>query len=219
MLVATANAFSLNARTQTADSTDSQLPSKNKNVYTPEQDSAFRAALDLQIPFSLRSRLDLELSEPLWMIAQRNIERNPWVSAMNSLSSLPEGIYAPSGVDIVNWETNIVNSMYVPFVRTYSTYGGKIPLKTIAGFLGLVEDVSPVIKYTLGIQADVEVVVYSVQATVVATLFKGVQSPGAYTINWNGRDDEGRKMSSGDYIAEVRIGTDRYVRKRIVIKQ
>lgn len=197
---------------------ETSLPGQSRNVYTQEQDSAFRAALDINIPFSLRSRLDLELSERLWQLASGQIERNPWISAMNALSSLPAGVFNPSDVEMVQWQTNIMNSMYVPFVKTYSPYGAKIDFETIGKFLGLVEDVSPIIKYNLAITADVEVVVYSIQASVVATLFKGMQSPGNYTINWNARDDKGRQMPAGDYIGEVRIGEDRYVRKRIVIK-
>lgn len=200
------------------DSIETALPGQSRNVFTAEQDSAFRSALDMNIPFSLRARLDLELSESLWQVASRAIEKNPWLSAMNALSSLPEGIFNPSDIEMVQWQTNIMNSMYVPFVKTYSPYGTKVDFETIGKFLGLVEDVSPIIKYNLNITADVEVVVYSIQASVVAVLFKGLQSPGNYTINWNARDDKGRQMPPGDYIAEVRIGEDRYVRKRIVIK-
>ncbi|MBR3090812.1 MAG: hypothetical protein IKH10_02320, partial [Bacteroidetes bacterium] len=83
--------------------------------------------------------------------------------------------------------------------------------------LGIIEDTSPEIKYSLGMIADVEIVIYSVQAKVIATIFKGTQRPGSYKITWNQRDDKGKKMPYGDYIAEVRIGTDRFVRKRIVI--
>lgn len=198
--------------------TETSLPGQYRSVFTTAQDSAFRAALDMQIPFSLRARLDLELSEPLWLVANRSSEKNPWISAMNSFSGLPDGIFAPSDVEMVQWQTNIMNSMYVPFVRTYNPYGLKVDFETIGKFLGLVEDVTPVIRYNLSITADVEVVIYSIQASVVATLFKGLQSPGSYTINWNSRDDNGRMMPAGDYIAEVRIGVERYVRKRIVLK-
>ncbi len=199
---------------------ETSLPSgQDRNVFTLEQDQAFRRALDLSLPFSIRARLDLELSEPLWQIASlRGTEANPWKSAMNALNTLPEGTFEPNPVEVVQWQTNIMNSLYVPFMKTYSPYGAKLDFGTIGKFLGLVEDVSPVIKYNLAITADVEIVIYSVQATVIATLFKGVQSPGNYTINWNARDGQGRQMPPGDYIAEVRIASDRYVRKRIVLK-
>ncbi|MEJ5245837.1 MAG: FlgD immunoglobulin-like domain containing protein [Bacteroidota bacterium] len=200
------------------DTTDAALPGSARRVYLPEQDSAFQKALDMQLPFSLRARLDLELSEPLWRYLVSENSKNPWISALRSLEQMPEGAYIPSEVERTLREINIMNSMYVPFVRTYSPYGAKIDFETIGKFLGIVEDVSPTIKYTLAITADVEIVIYSIQAIAVATLFKGVQSPGNYTISWNGRDENGRMMPPGDYIAEVRIGQEKYVRKRIVLK-
>lgn len=207
-----------NAQKIDDDTTGTQLPKGSRNLYTPEQDSAFQKALDMQLPFSLRARLDLELSEPLWRYLMKQSEKDPWISALRSLENLPEGTFSPSGVEVTQREINIINSMYVPLVKTYSPYGAKLDFETIGRFLGIVEDLSPTIKYTLAITADVEIVIYSVQAIAVATIFKGLQSPGNYTITWNARDDNGRRMPPGDYIAEVRIGQDRYVRKRIVLK-
>jgi len=82
----------------------------------------------------------------------------------------------------------------------------KVALGDIAQFFGLAEDVSPVIKYNLDFATEVQIVIYSVNASVVATLFDGHQPAGNYSITWNGRDDKGRKLPSGDYVAEVRIG-------------
>ena len=50
---------------------------------------------------------------------------------------------------------------------------------------------------------------------VVATLFKGNQEPGTYTITWNGRSQDGKPVMPGEYIAEVRLGSERIMRKRI----
>ena len=64
---------------------------------------------------------------------------------------------------------------------------------------------------------NVEVVVYSPQARVIAVLLKMHQPTGKYQITWNGRDEKGRRMPTGDYVAEVRLGDERFVRKRIQI--
>jgi flagellar basal-body rod modification protein FlgD len=95
--------------------------------------------------------------------------------------------------------------------------GLQIPLSAIGAFLGLTEDVSPVISYSLESSAEVEVVVYSVQALVIRTLLTAKQYPGSYSITWDGKNDKGIIMPKGDYVAEVRIGKDRIVRKRIVV--
>jgi flagellar hook assembly protein FlgD len=90
-------------------------------------------------------------------------------------------------------------------------------MDAIGRFLGLTEDLSPTISYSLFETSHVEIVIYSVQANVIATIFSGRQVPGNYSYTWNGRNDRGMKMGSGDYVGEVRIGEKRYVRKRIYI--
>jgi flagellar hook assembly protein FlgD len=102
-------------------------------------------------------------------------------------------------------------------MNTYNPYGLKIPLGAIGKLLGLVQDVSPKMAFELDYNAEVEIVIYSVQASVVATIFKGSKKPGYHTYTWNGRNDQGKKMPPGDYIGEIRIGNRKYIRKRIVI--
>jgi flagellar hook assembly protein FlgD len=114
-------------------------------------------------------------------------------------------------------QINVANSFYVPFVQTYNPSSIQIPFETIGNLLGLTEDVSPEIKYDIDFNADVTVVVYSTRATVVATIFSGRQIPGHYEFKWNFRDDNGRLMPSGDYVAEVRVGNYKFIRKKITI--
>lgn len=200
------------------DSLGTAAASEFRDRYTPFQDSLFRYELKSNLPFSVKIRRDLDLSDRLFQMQIRMIQESPWQYASNNLNSLPASIFAPSEVERVMWQTNIENSLAVPFVKTISPFGFKVPLNDIGVFLGIVEDLSPIIKYDLALTADVEIVIYSIQAVVVTTLYKGLQNPGSYKINWNGRDDKGRKMPPGDYIGEVRIGNERYVRKRILIK-
>lgn len=186
-------------------------------VYSKDQDKLFNYRLGLNIPFLTRAKMDIDYSEGLWSLRTREYENTPWAYFKRNFESLPSSYFTPSGEEVMQREVMLENAFAVPYVKTYNPYGLKVALHDIGLFLGLVEDVSPIIKYSLTITADVEVVVYSVQAIVVATIFKGVQSPGGYTLNWNGRDDKGRKMPAGDYIIEVRAGTERYFRKRVII--
>jgi flagellar hook assembly protein FlgD len=39
-----------------------------------------------------------------------------------------------------------------------------------------------------------------------------------YELEWDGRDDKGRAMPAGDYVIEVRVGTDETYRKRVVLQ-
>ena len=131
--------------------------------------------------------------------------------------SLPKEFFIPDAREVVQREINIANSFYVPYVNTYNPYRAIATFEQIGNFFGITEDVSPEITYRLDNPANVEVVVYSISAVVIAKIFDGKQPNGIYRFTWNGRDDKGVKMQSGDYVAEIRIGNDKYIRKRIVI--
>jgi len=88
-------------------------------------------------------------------------------------------------------------------------------LATLARVLGLSEDLSPTIRYEVPEVTRVQVLVFSAQALLVATLVDGVQRPGRYVVRWNGRDDAGRALPPGDYVAEVRLGNGQRFYKRI----
>ncbi len=199
------------------DSAAVTSPSSSSGDFTDNQDSAFYTAMNLHIPTGSRLEYDLALSEAAWRL-QKSIEKgSPWQLAINNIQSIPSDYFTPDPVDVYNHEYNIKQSLSVPFMNTYSPYGLKVPLSSIGKLLGLVQDVSPKMSFELDYNAEVEIVVYSVQASVIATIFKGAKKPGYHTYTWNGRNDQGKKMPPGDYIGEIRIGNRKYIRKRIVI--
>jgi hypothetical protein len=52
--------------------------------------------------------------------------------------------------------------------------------------------------------AHTEVVIYDLRGRAVRNLFRGTLDPGPRTMNWNGRDDNGRSLPSGIYLTMVR---------------
>ena len=192
------------------------LPGRFNLRTTPAQDSAYVRALRLKIPISTRFANDLKAFSKDWQLEKRILEENPWNMALSNLD-LPAEFFMPSAQEKAMYQYNILESQNVPFVRTINPFGLKIPMSAIGSLLGLTEDLSPVLVYSIDFTTNVEVVIYSVQAKVVATIFKGNQNPGKYRYVWNGRDDLGMKMPSGDYIAEIRIGDSKFIRKRIYI--
>jgi len=57
-----------------------------------------------------------------------------------------------------------------------------------------------------GIQAvNSEVVIYDLRGREIRNLFRGVLEPGPQTMVWNGRDNGGRNLASGVYLALVRV--------------
>jgi hypothetical protein len=197
--------------------TETELPTSEFN-FLPHQDSAFFKAMRLQLPVNILIKNNLSFSEDIWTIERRIAQGTPWQIAVQNIRNIPAEFYNPSPVEMVHRQTMIENSLEVPFVSTYQRYGLKVSMDAIASLLGLTEDVSPIISYTIDYTAHIEVVIYSISSAVVATLFDGLQSPGNYTLTWNGRNSNGKIMPPGDYIAEVRVGHEKYIRKRIVIK-
>jgi len=65
----------------------------------------------------------------------------------------------------------------------------------------------PVITYTLPSSSSISLKVYDVTGKLVETLVSGSQEAGTHTVTWDGRDEEGRKLSSGLYF--IRVTTPR----------
>jgi hypothetical protein len=196
---------------------DNVKPGYFERDYSPNQDSAYFRALKLNLPTDIRISKDLNQFSEGWRLQQELSKGKPWQAAVRNINNVPSELFIPSGVEKMLYITNLVNSQYVPGIRPLNPGEGLVSLGQIASFLGLTEDVSPVIKFSTEYADEVEIIIYSIQASAVATIFKGNLMPGSYKYVWNGRDDRGKKMKSGDYIAEVKIGKYKFFRKRIVV--
>ncbi len=191
-------------------------PGAGDEHYTPEQDSAFARAMRLRIANDARFMQELRVMMTLGTTRPLTEFEKTELAIQRNLD-IPPGFLAPSQQDLTLYQYNIMQSQRVIGVNNVPLGKLALSLNSIGKFFGIVEDLSPEIKYDLDFTVDVEVVVYSISAKVIATVFKGVQSPGSYKLTWNKRDSKGKLMPSGDYIAEVRIGKVRTVRKRIQI--
>jgi len=179
------------------------------------QDSNYSRALRIKVPLATRFNNDIRL-----MTANRaysTASSNEPNSRIKKNLDLPSEFFLPSPQEIANYQLNMMMSQDAPFIHSYQPFGLKVPMSAIGQLLGLVEDVSPVIQYDLEWRSEVQIVIYSLSASVVATIYHGFQSPDSYKFTWNGRDDFGKKLPPGDYIGEVRIGKTKYIRKRIYI--
>ncbi|NIR65457.1 MAG: T9SS type A sorting domain-containing protein, partial [Aliifodinibius sp.] len=66
-----------------------------------------------------------------------------------------------------------------------------------------------------GASNNVELTIYNLLGQKVRTLVKARQSAGSYQVEWHGRDDFGRSVSSGIYIYRLRVGD--YVKSRQMV--
>ena len=92
-----------------------------------------------------------------------------------------------------------------------------IPTSAIGMALGIDEDVTPKIRYTLTSTQPVTVKVYGLDASLVATMLDVVQSPGVYKLEWDFKDANGIRVPFGNYVAEVMAGNRLLLRKRIEV--
>ncbi len=194
-----------------------QIVPGSRNQFSAEQDSAYYRMMRLGIAPGTLAQLHAKIISIGIEMRKEQEQENPFAIALRNLD-LPPEYYQPRSQDIVQREEMIARSQAIPTGRPGGMRGGvSIGLNDIGVFLGISEDVSPVINYVVDYAVIVKVVVYSTAAREVAMMFQGQQNPGTYQLTWNGRDDKGRLMPSGDYVAEVRLGNERFVRKRITI--
>ncbi len=194
-----------------------QIVPGSRNQFSAEQDSAYYRMMRLGIAPGTLAQLHAKIISLGIAMRKEQEQENPFAIALRNLD-LPPEYYQPRSEDIVQREEMIARSQAIPTGRPGGMRGGvSIGLNDIGVFLGISEDVSPVINYVVDYAVNVKVVIYSTAAREVAMMFQGQQNPGKYQLTWNGRDDKGRPMPSGDYVAEVRLGNDRFVRKRINI--
>ncbi|MFM8770771.1 MAG: FlgD immunoglobulin-like domain containing protein [Candidatus Kapaibacterium sp.] len=201
----------------TSSTTRPGVPGAGQAESSADQDSSYLKAMLMQITAPTRFAMSVrETSAMLMRQARENSRRTIW-DAIDDVMDIPNSIYKPRDKDVVQYQLTLANAMYVPGVllRPMGTGNMQVSFSDIAKIFGIGEDVSPVIRYVVDEQLAVEIVIYSPQAMIVATLFKGMQEPGTYTLTWNGRAQDGKPVPTGEYIAEVRLGTERIMRKRI----
>jgi hypothetical protein len=74
------------------------------------------------------------------------------------------------------------------------------------------------IRYTLDRTADMSLKIYDVRGAVVRVLHTGVQEAGTHSIQWDGRDDNGRRVAAGAYFYQLQTDDRREAKKMIHLK-
>lgn len=193
------------------------LPGGKSAPYHPEQDSVYLRALQLPLPPSVKLALDVQRIMSDFEIVRRKGElESPWQAALRNMM-LSDRVLQPDPREMVQRQIAIASATAMPVWRTGQGGPLSIPMSAIGSFLGLSEDVSPRISYRVRQSARVQAVVYSTTALIVRRLLDQEQRPGTYELEWDGRDDKGRLLESGDYVLEVRVGDENVYRKRVVL--
>jgi hypothetical protein len=74
------------------------------------------------------------------------------------------------------------------------------------------------IRYQIAKEKQVSLNIYNIAGQLVKTMMPGVRSPGQYEVLWNGRDEAGRKLSSGIYFVAMKAGDLSLTSKMLKLK-
>ena len=124
-------------------------------------------------------------------------------------------------VDLVRIEGNLTGTFYLDDVRLVTRIPSGPPPPTAV--LEAHDETTPnefalernypnpfnsdtVIRFALPQAADIELAVYNLAGQQVARLVRGQRPAGRYTINWDGRNDQGEGLATGVYIYRLRAG-------------
>jgi len=77
---------------------------------------------------------------------------------------------------------------------------------------------STTIHYTLAARQYVELSLYNLTGQKLLELDHGERSPGTYSISWDGRDSQGRNLTSGLYLYQLRSGRQQQTRKLLLLR-
>ena len=74
------------------------------------------------------------------------------------------------------------------------------------------------IAYSIDLNSNVNVTVYSLLGEEIATLFAGDITPGTHEVRWNGVDNAGVAVASGVYIYRVEANNQALTGKMMLLK-
>ena len=69
-----------------------------------------------------------------------------------------------------------------------------------------------------GESVSVRLAVYDIRGRLVRTLVEGNKTPGSYSVDWDGRDSQGRSVASGIYFYRIKAGVFEQTRKMVLLK-
>ncbi len=74
------------------------------------------------------------------------------------------------------------------------------------------------IEYGVPKDANVNIAVYNLSGQKIATLIEGNRKAGYHSVNWNGKDDSGKRVAKGIYFYRMEAGKFKATRKLTILK-
>lgn len=74
------------------------------------------------------------------------------------------------------------------------------------------------IPFSISNEDNVSIIIYDVNGSRITELLNRYMPKGAYSINWNGKDERGSKVSAGVYLYSMKSGEYQHTKKMILLK-
>ena len=74
------------------------------------------------------------------------------------------------------------------------------------------------ISYTLGVSEKVQIQIYNISGQLIRAYDMGHQSPGDYSVKWDGRHEDGQPVASGVYFYKVQAGPHSVKNRMVLLK-
>ena len=74
------------------------------------------------------------------------------------------------------------------------------------------------VTYSISAECNVTLKIYDISGKCVACLVNKQQEKGSYSVEWNGRDEDGNSVASGIYLYRLEAGNQKISRKMVVLR-
>lgn len=79
-------------------------------------------------------------------------------------------------------------------------------------------NVETLIRYVLSKETTIELAVFNILGEKVKTLVNANQKPGTYSIHWDGKDENGKRVASGIYLYRLKTGNFTNTKKLLILR-
>ncbi|MDQ7818088.1 MAG: FlgD immunoglobulin-like domain containing protein [Melioribacteraceae bacterium] len=156
--------------------------------------------------------LGITARAPQGWISASKIENGKVTIAMAGLEPLKDGSIAYLSLRIINKEANATIFGNANLNDGYSAALNSVTVREIPTEFALSQNYpnpfnpTTSIKFAIPENANVQLNIYNMLGQKVRTIMDGMQDAGYYTVNWDGTNDLGSKVSSGIYIYRISAG-------------
>jgi hypothetical protein len=138
----------------------------------------------------------------------------------NFMADMPFALNNPNDVSIAKIVLVDINTEKMSNILVQVIYGTpSLPLDYIL-FQNYPNPFNPTtdVRFQIPETGDVTIKIYDMLGQEIRTLFSGVTQRGTYTVQWDGLNNTGSKMSSGTYIYRMTTGDFVQSKKMMLLK-